>query len=391
LTAGGAGDSVAAVSALDVRTSVAAHDEARTEARVDQAGEPRLARLESVRALAALGVVTGHIWGTHYHFGLAAYDGFVSRTIFGGGYGVFVFFALSGYLLYRPLADATLGGTRTVDLRRYALNRALRILPLYYVVVAVLLVVQEGGGHPGQWLRFATLTENVFRSTAVTVDGPIWSLIVEVHFYALLPFAAFALARLADRSIARAAVVLLIAGLAGAALRIYLLNHRHVADPRITYSLVTTSFFFVPGMLLALGRVAWDRRGDMQLPGLLGSADAWLLASLPVWALIFDDYSRTPLAAVASFFVVGAAALPLRPGPLIRLLDLRALALVGVASYSLYLWHLPIVDAIARHHTRALVPLALAGFALSLLAAAASYRLVEEPFLRLRRNWASSQ
>ena len=67
------------------------------------------------------------------------------------------------------------------------------------------------------------------------------------------------------------------------------------------------------------------------------------------------------------------------------------LALIGVASYSLYLWHLPLVDALARHQTRDLVPLAVAGFGLSLLAAAASYRLVEEPFLRLRRNWASSR
>src|SRR5436305_1098967 len=82
-----------------------------------------------------------------------------ARTIFGGGFGVFVFFALSGYLLFRPLAAATFGGER-VDMRRYALNRLLRTLPLYYAVVAVLLVVQEGGGTPGQWWRFLTLTEN---------------------------------------------------------------------------------------------------------------------------------------------------------------------------------------------------------------------------------------
>jgi peptidoglycan/LPS O-acetylase OafA/YrhL len=387
LTGAGPGATVAAVPALDGPASAAAHDGAQ----VDQAGELRLARLESLRALAALGVLIGHVWGAHHSYGPAASDGFVARTIFGGGYGVFVFFALSGYLLYRPLAEATLGGSRKVDLRRYAMNRVLRILPLYYVVVAVLLLVQEGGGSAGQWLRFATLTENMFRSTALTVDGPIWSLIVEVQFYVLLPFVALALSRLASRSLARVAVLLLVAGLAGAALRIYLLNHRGVNDPRVVDSMIATSFFFVPGMLLALARVAWDRRDDVRLPGLLGSADAWLLASLPVWALIFDDYSRTALAAVASFLVVGAAALPLRPGPLIRALDLRALAVVGVASYSLYLWHVPIVEAVARHQTRDLVPLAAAGIVLSLVAAAVSYRLVEAPFLRLRRSWASSR
>jgi peptidoglycan/LPS O-acetylase OafA/YrhL len=392
LTAGAGVATVAAGMAVTVEGApiVEARVVADRAARVDQAGELRLARLESLRALAALGVLAGHVWGVHHAFGPASQDDFLARTLFGGGFGVFVFFALSGYLLYRPLAAATLGDGARIDLGRYARNRVLRILPLYYVVVAVLLIVQEGGGSVGQWLRFATLTENIFRSTALTVDGPIWSLIVEIHFYALLPFVAFGLARLAGRSPARAAGLLVVAGLAGAALRLYLVNRHHTSDPRVVYSLLTTSFFFVPGMLLAVGRVAWDRRPELRLPGLLGSGDAWLLASLPVWALVFDDYARTPLAAVASFFVVGAAALPLRPGPLVRALDWRPLALVGVASYSLYLWHLPIVDSLGRHGVDGLGALTVLGLGLSLLAAFASYRFVEEPFLRLRRRWASS-
>jgi len=344
-------------------------------AQVDQAGELRLARLESLRALAALGVLAGHVWGAHHAFGPSATDDLVGRTIFGGGYGVFVFFALSGYLLFRPLANAAFGGER-VDLRRYAMNRLLRTLPLYYVVVIVLLVVQEGGGSPGQWWRFLTLAENLFPATALTVDGPIWSLLVELQFYALLPLVAVGLAWLVRGSRRNAAVLLLIVGLAGAALRIYLLSHRHVTDPRIVYSLLTTAFFFVPGMLLALVR-------DVRLRGPLGSADLWLLASIPVWLFIFDDYSRTAWAAVASFLVVGGAALPLRHGPIVRALDWRPLALIGVASYSLYLWHLPIVTALAPNALVWALPL-------SLLVAFVSYRAVEEPFLRVRRRWSSS-
>ena len=348
----------------------------RAPARVDQAGEQRLARLESLRALAALGVLVGHVWGARHAFGATGTDDLLGRTIFGGGYGVFVFFALSGYLLFRPLANAVFDGER-VDLRRYAINRLLRTLPLYYVVVFVLLVVQEGGGTFGQWWRFTTLTENLFPSTVLTVDGPIWSLLVELQFYALLPLVAVGLARLARGSRRDAAVLLLVAGAGGAVLRIYLLNHRHVGDPRIVYSLLTTAFFFVPGMLLALAR-------DVRLRGPLGSGDVWLLASIPVWLFVFDDYSRTAWAAVASFLVVGGAALPLRHGPLVRALDWRPLALVGVASYSLYLWHLPIVIAMERHGAL------LWAVPVSLLVAFVSYRMVEEPFLRLRRRWSSS-
>jgi peptidoglycan/LPS O-acetylase OafA/YrhL len=349
---------------------------AGTEARVDQAGEVRLARLESLRALAALGVLAGHVWGQAHHFGAGAQSTLPARVIYGGGFGVYVFFALSGYLLYRPLAEATLRGSARIDLRRYAINRAVRILPLYYAVVAILLVVQEGGGTPGQWWRFGLLAENLFSSTALTVDGPLWSLIVEIHFYVLLPFVALLVARIARGSVTRAAAVLLVAGLAGALLRIWLVERHHGSDPRVTYSIVTTGFFFVPGMLLALARVGGLRPR--------GSADAWLLASLPVWLVIFDRYDLTPLAAVASMLVVGACVLPLQPGPLVRALDLRPLALLGVASYSLYLWHLPIVRALDGHG------LLLASIPVSIVVALVSYRVIEAPFLRLRRRWVSA-
>jgi peptidoglycan/LPS O-acetylase OafA/YrhL len=343
--------------------------------RVDQAGESRIARVESLRAIAAVGVLVGHVWGAHYAFGAGARDTLLARTIFGGGFGVYLFFALSGYLLFRPLAAATFGRER-VDLRRYARNRALRVLPLYYAVVVVLLVVQEGGGTAGQWVRFLTLTENFSRSTALTVDGPIWSLIVEIQFYALLPLVALGLAWATRRSRGAAALVLLVAGVAGAGLRWYLLDHRLVSDPRVVYSLLTTAFFFVPGMLLALA-------GDVHVPRALRSADVWLLASVPVWLWIFEDYRRTPFAAIACFLVVAAVALPLTPGPLTRALDWRPLALLGVASYSLYLWHLPIVEALQPGALLLAVPLSIA-------VAVVSYRLIEAPFLRLRRRWSSS-
>ena len=115
--------------------------------RVDQAGEQRLARIESLRALAALGVLAGHAWGAHYAFGRGAMRSLPARTIFGGGFGVFVFFALSGYLLYRPLVDGDVR-RRRVDLRRYAINRVLRTLPLYYAVVTSCSSCRRAAGRP---------------------------------------------------------------------------------------------------------------------------------------------------------------------------------------------------------------------------------------------------
>jgi peptidoglycan/LPS O-acetylase OafA/YrhL len=63
----------------------------------------------------------------------------------------------------------------------------------------------------------------------------------------------------------------------------------------------------------------------------------------------------------------------------VRALEWRPLALVGVASYSLYLWHVPILDALGGPHAKQLLAVAIA-----------SYRLVEAPFLRLRQCWEGS-
>src|SRR3954447_21096105 len=100
---------------------------------VVQAGELRSARIESLRALAALGVLLGHLWGqANAHAAGATMDGFGARVLLGGGFGVWLFFALSGYLLFWPFARAALGDGRRIDLGRYARNRLLRIVPLYY-------------------------------------------------------------------------------------------------------------------------------------------------------------------------------------------------------------------------------------------------------------------
>src|SRR3954454_1054035 len=103
---------------------------------VDQAGERRSARIESLRALAALGVLVGHAYGWAHGFGADIYSSYLGRVLLSGGFGVFLFFALSGYLLFLPFARQSYGSGGPISLRRYAINRALRVLPLYYVVIA---------------------------------------------------------------------------------------------------------------------------------------------------------------------------------------------------------------------------------------------------------------
>lgn len=316
----------------------------------------------------------------------------VEKLTYGGGFGVFFFFGLTGYLLFWPFAKQHFGSGDSIDLRRYAVNRALRILPLYYVVVVVVLFFDH---HItlGTWARFLTFNENFDSFTAGGFIGPAWSLVVELHFYLLLPLLAWAVARLARGSRPWAASLLLAIGLASLLIRIDKVATPDVIDPVWRFNLPTTFLFFIPGMLLALVRLSWEERRPTWLRGPLERADLWILATLPLWGIVvLYHYSLDPLICIASFLLIGACVLPLRSGPLTRALEWRPLAVLGVASYSLYLWHVPVIDALLSIGvvSRSWSSLTLIAVPVVIAAALASYQLIEAPFLRMRRQWARS-
>ena len=352
---------------------------------VVQAGARRSARIESLRAVAALAVLVSHVWLYSHRFAPASYASFWRRALAGGGFGVQLFFALSGFLIFRPFARRDFGDGARIDLRTYARNRAVRILPLYWSAVAILLIFTQAGGSFTQWWRFTTFSESFSTRTAQTVDGPMWSLVVELHFYVLLPLLAWVLGRLCRgrRWPAIACLVML-------AVPSVVLSH---LDPEPVsvwrFSLPATFYGFVPGMVLALVVIEWQEHRPRWLTGALASANLWLVASAAVWAVTFWRYDlAAPGTAIASFLTVGAVVLPLRHGALVRALDWRPLALVGVASYSLYIWHVPIIEHLYTHATIASFPRLLVVAAPAAIAVAAlSYAVIEQPALRLRRRW----
>ncbi|MEY2432912.1 MAG: hypothetical protein QOC92_2637 [Acidimicrobiaceae bacterium] len=355
---------------------------------VIQAGERRSARIESLRAIAALAVLTSHVWLYSHNFGPSSFDSLLHRAIAGGGFGVQLFFALSGFLIFRPFARRDFGGGARIDLWTYARNRALRILPLYWFAVVALLVFTQDGGSATQWWRFTLFAQGFSEKTAQAIDGPMWSVVVELHFYLLLPLLAWALAKVTRGQRRPAIAVLLLAALASIVLR------RMDPDPQLVwaYSLPATFYGFVPGMVLALLQLEWEENRPRWLRGALSKPDVWLGAAAAVWVTIFWTYDwSVPLVAVASFLTVGAVVLPLERGRLVRALDWRPLALVGVASYSLYIWHVPIIERLADRPALDSFPRLFAvALPLALLIAAVSYLIIERPALRSRRVWVNA-
>ncbi|WP_344102238.1 acyltransferase [Nocardiopsis rhodophaea] len=162
-----------------------------------------LTGLDGIRAIAALMVLVFHV---AIETGAALHPGVFGALLSGGQYGVPLFFALSGLLLYRPWARAALDGTPRPAALPYLWRRALRVLPAYWIVAVTALLLWSDNrlGSVSAWVEVMTLTftydlDPWWVGTGPYGLGQMWSLCVEVSYYLLLPVIAFLLARYAAR------------------------------------------------------------------------------------------------------------------------------------------------------------------------------------------------
>ncbi len=142
--------------------------------------------LDSLRAVGALAVVVTHVGFWSGSYGLDTPGTALARF----DVGVAIFFVLSGYLLSRPFLVRARDGRAAPRLGTYYLNRALRVLPVFWVVavVATLTLTENRGAGPGDWLRVLTLTELYQRDDRLSAGlTQMWSLATEVAFYVVLP------------------------------------------------------------------------------------------------------------------------------------------------------------------------------------------------------------
>jgi peptidoglycan/LPS O-acetylase OafA/YrhL len=384
----------------------------------------RLPHIEGTRALAACSIVVYHVWRYGETTGPADL-GSLGRVLPHMPLGVTLFFTLSGFLLYRPFAAALLRGRPHPDLAAYLRNRALRILPAYWVILLVTGLVgatlvrydlQRGSlaARPGLLVKDAFLVQNYDPGTILTGIGPAWSLAIEAIFYLALPIlgvAAFALARRASNDSGRRwlallpPVALLMMGISGKLVASYVVRGWGPGLGWVNdwHSVLERSFFvqadlFVYGMLLAVFTIAVED-GRVRLPRGWWPLTAFaFVAVASVTAVAFDEkainqYVYDSLMALACglfLSLVVLAGLDGRRRPfLLNWLEARPIVWVGVVSYSLFLWHEPIIWWLRDRGMLAsgigaggfLVNLIIVG-TVSLALSALTYRMVELPALR---------
>ncbi|MBI2168247.1 MAG: acyltransferase [Actinobacteria bacterium] len=320
----------------------------------------------------------------------------------GGRLGVDLFFVLSGFLLWfswQGLRKRHASLPRAVG--AYARGRAVRILPPYYVMLAVyvpllareLFTSGEGIWHLG---LFATIQQFNEPSLPNLFNTPLWTLTVEVQFYFFLPLFAFLIPRLRP----------LLPLAATIALSSWWIDHRGVYPASF---LLGRSDQFVAGMAVA-SIVARHQAGEYSLVarGLQKKATVWILAAGA--AVLYLHHARTlglpqdhvlddwvhPGLGVTLAGIVGHLVLTDRPGRVHRFFEQPGARLVGHLSYGVYLWHFPLyIHALdwtggAGGSGSAAAAGLLLATALTAAVSSLSYAWVERPFLERKARAAVS-
>jgi len=337
------------------------------------AEKPKLfGTIEVGRGIAALMVVLYHLdvaFRSPKYWNQPIFDGLFSM----GFSGVEFFFVLSGFIIAQ-VHFADIG--RPERFQRYASRRFLRIYPVYWIVLAgmmLLLILPLGFGEPpsiGIALQSIALIGPDSDATVLMVA---WTLFQEIAFYTV--FGLLILNVRFGLVIVAAWVALVLAEMAGFSIGVL---PAYLASP--------LNLLFLFGLVACLA----SRSGGLPMPGL------WTVVGIAGFVMVWADglsgqmLSKTPQAlAFGLAAAVGLAAVTTlerrRPVAVPRL----ALAM-GAASYSIYLVHAPLISFMAKVAAatglRESVPPAVSFVVMFLVAVGASYafhRVVEKPMLRI--------
>jgi peptidoglycan/LPS O-acetylase OafA/YrhL len=382
---------------LDSSTAAPSLSEPGVVPRIERNAERHIDSLDGIRGIAILLVVFFHYLPVNPANPFSAIAGL-------GWTGVDLFFVLSGFLITGILYD-TRGSSNFFKV--FYARRALRIFPLYFFVVGLVVAVAALLHTAMSWkaIPFYIYGANVMH---LFKDGipdftpyfncdHFWSLAVEEQFYSLWPLVVFFV--ISRRTLMKICA----AGIVGALVFRLVLTHFAV-PPVILYSeLPSRMDSLLAGAMLALALraprlSAWLSRRRLYS---LIAACCLLLALLLIKAKTLAFYSI----AMSSFgysliagVYFGVLALALMPGTVAnRVATLSVLRFFGRYSYGLYIWHAllsPIMIRRTPWFTRHIHPLALSQMVYALVMVAfftavalASFHLLESPFLKLKSRF----
>lgn len=392
-------------------------------------GPAEIRALDGLRAIAALMIVAFHLM-LFTHIEYQPWSQATGSFWYVLATGVQLFFTLSGFLLFRPYATAMLTGKPLPSSVRFYKKRALRILPAYWVALAVLLAFNWQIAKDPVWLNGLThslFIHDIFPRYNRDLDGPFWTLAVEAQFYLALPWIATAVAWVvghtrrgasAGRPQTAPRVIAGLLGMIAVALvirwiGIQVMGALPASAPNAGGASTALwwlgllligmqgkylEVFLVGAIAATLYTAMAELRGvqrERLRPIALGLALFGLAVMVPCaifWqtgTVLYQagaqwgwDVLLYPLATGIGYSAILLGVV--WGGPWLRApFEFPPLRFIGFISYSVYIWHLPILHADITFLQP--VPLA-ARLVLVFVVAYLSYQLVERPFLQRQRR-----
>ena len=333
----------------------------------------RLGALDGLRAVAVLIVMLSHAGLGH---------------IVPGGFGVTIFFFLSGYLITTLLVKEW-SATENIDFKAFYLRRSVRILPPMFIAIAIAVTLSSVG--LGKYLNYSGLFwDLVFLSNYAPLFGnisqitiPLWSLAIEEHFYLLFPLLFFTIIK--RRSPSNVALICLI-------LCVFVLLTRiiHVVFNGPVEDIYYWSHTRIDSILFGCILATWNNPATVDRPH-IGSGIGWallggilIIITLVLRDPIFRETWRYTIQGVGLLLVFNYA---LRTSGIVsKLLKNKYLRVVADLSYFLYLIHVPIYLAASYLPLPRIVQYVASIFFAFLLAAIVR-QFVEQPLLRWRKSY----
>src|SRR6266496_5996366 len=405
-------------------------------------GKTSIAVLDGVRAVAVILVLTYHInrvSGDNL-WNMADYP-LASSVSTAGSSGVLLFFVLSGFLLFLPYAKSLLFDSVWPSARSFYLRRAFRIIPAYYVsLILIILLLQPQylrWDHLQDILLFLTFFMDSTKETFRVINVPYWTLAIEWQFYMLLPLLAWGMSAIVRRvspqrrlrTVVYCFLRIMAWGLFARYIGLYLTQNptQTFLVPRLVVNVALFFLYgmqgkylevFSIGMLVSLCYVysqhaSTDENYTVKVRRLspwLWRSGVLLLLFTAMWHFHFEYHANGwPFLSfmdpvylwlndpfISLGYGVCVAAILFGSTELKRPFEHRFLRWIGLTSYSIYIWHLPLI-VILRDSTRAFLPaldlyttytlywmwalLFIVPFCLL------SYALVEKPWMKIGEAW----
>lgn len=397
-----------------------------------------LPELDGVRAFACLSVIQYHIiylFSKQEHHLPIISDAPVFGILNAGWSGVTLFFVLSGFLLFLPYVRALLDSTILPAAGTFYLRRVLRILPAYYASLGLLILFShpeflQPDHLPGLGLFITFLMDAPL--TYQRINGPFWTLAIEWQYYMLLPLLVWGFSFLVRRGktgrqrlqlIIICLLAMLLWGLATRYVGRYYELHpnqtlwmpRPILDGILLVIYGSTGKYFEDfaiGMLIAtLFATVRSQHAPIQLGRVLRQISLWLLA-IGVMVLFFmctwDGFpfklsSLHPYIGTHNWLIelgyglgFGLCVTGILFGPqwLKSACAWAPLRWIGTISFSLYIWHVPLMVwfrdmIIAPLHTGSLLTYALYWVSVYILITPVSflsYRFIEQPWMQFSQR-----